>query len=816
MNTYSDDPLANWLSQLSLERYYQMFVDQDVTLDLMPDLTAEDLSELGVKSIGHRRRLLTAAQAIADLERTALAIKAGATPHKSNTVPAPSNGAEQRVITAMFCDLVGSTRLSTLVDPEEYRDLIAKFRQLISGTLLRYNGHVVRFLGDGIVVFFGLTGEQEHSAENAVAAAVDIIQQVINENKTLGQNPQVRIGIATGLTIVNSTVADQDKIQADDTIVGEVPNLAARLQASADPNTILVSQSTRDRLGHLFQFEDSGLLTLKGISGGVQAWRVIDHNESDNRFDAFRSLAPTTDFVGRRTEMATLLGTARKASQGSGQVSLIMGEPGMGKSRLARELLVRTGKTLSLQLMLQCTPYHSGTPFLPLRRLITRLLDSMDPEASPSGEIHYDTIEEFLKSFSISDETQVELLVKFLSQPSDLKLSAQQALEDRHEQIAMLTDLLSAMARDAGTIVLEDIQWMDASTVEVLARVAEDLDSLSGHLLCTMRSGFVPDWCQQAQANVLRLDRLPATDFNELIRSVARVNAPNLLLSDAQIAKIAIRCDGSPVFAEELTRFAVDHLVDHNRLNEAPLPATLADSLLSRLDRLETGRQLAQLAAVIGNEFPIEILISISDLPKSEVLQGIDTLIDAGVFQRGHSFLGTAIGFRHMLLRDAAYLTLLRRDRISVHAKVADILMRSFPEMSAALPQVVAYHLSEGGNIENAVTFWDRAGTLASERSAYSEAIVHFRSALDKCTTAPAGLDLEEAELMVRLNLVAALISAYGFNSPEVHAEMPHVEALGTALDSPGQMLPLLVSKWVYSGGSGKPNRGKTSPGNLF
>ena len=775
-------------------------MDQDVTLDLVPDLTAEDLVEIGVSSIGHRRRLLTEAQAVRALsDLPPEEVPADVSPELGADVE--RSGAEQRMVTAMFCDLVGSTRLATLVDPEEYRDRIAEFRQLITETLGPYEGHIARFLGDGIVVFFGLARTQEHSAENAVAAALDIIHRIANTDAPEDEKAQVRIGIATGLTVVEAGDPDQGQIQTEDSIVGEIPNLAARLQSVADPNTIVVSQATRDRLGHLFHCEDHGVLTLKGIAGGVQAWRVTGHSESDSRFDAMRAQIPTTEFVGRITEMAQLATTAERASAGQGQVSLIMGDAGMGKSRLAREFLVKSGMEPSVPFLLQCTPYHTGTPFQPFRRLINRLLDKQGPEkaAQPEGQIRG-----FLQSLGLVADQDVRLLSDVLSSPTTAQPNEKHALDERYAQITMLAELFCAMAQNDGAIILEDLHWMDPSTSEVLSRVADRLNGLPIHVLCTMRPGAVPDWCLQADADVLTLDRLAATDFGELIRSVALANAPDVTLTDAQIAEIATRCDGSPVFAEELTRYSLDIEADEHGTTGAPLPATLADSLLSRLDRLEMGRELAQLAAVIGNEFPVEILTAVSDLPKAEVLRGVASLIEVGVLQRGHSTFGPAVGFRHMLLQDAAYLTLLRRDRVAQHARIAATLTRAFPEISAAMPQVVAHHLSRAGDLAHAVTFWDRAGTLAAGRSAYSEAIVHFRKAIEDNANASVGVDLEETELGVRLNLVAALIAAHGFNTPAVQAEMPRIEALGAALQSTDQMLPLLVSKWTFMGASGQ------------
>ncbi len=707
--------------------------------------------------------------------------------------------AEQRIVTAMFCDLVGSTRLSTELDPEEYRDLIARFRELVGATLRPHDGHLARFLGDGIVVFFGLTRTEEHTAENAVAAALEIVRRMQGLMAVGGKPAEVRLGIATGMTLVDAP--RQAPGALDDPVVGEIPNLAARLQAEAAPGGILVSQATRDRLGHLFSCEDAGVLMVKGVPGGLHAWRILGHADAASRFDALRGRSPAGGFVGRTDEMARLARQAALARGGQGPVSLITGESGMGKSRLAREALVAAGLDPASVPVLQCTPYHAGTPFHPLRRLIARRLG-----APGSGPDRQGAVDAFLAAHGLAGDRAGALLLDVLSDSIAAPSGAREAMAKRSEILALLTDLLLAMIGAAGAALLEDVQWLDPSTAELLERAGARPGS---HLIATMRPGPMPAWCLASGADVLPLDRLPAADFGDLIRGIARASAPHLAVSDGQVAEIADRCDGSPVFAEELTRYMLEAHADGRRGEDQPLPATLADSLLARLDRLQGGRLLAQLGAAIGNEFPVAILVAVSDLPKAEARRGIDGLKQAQVLQDGHSAFGPAVRFRHMLLQEAAYMTLLRRDRQAIHARIAAVLTKDFPEVAEAVPQVVAHHLARGGAPAEAAVHWDRAGTKAARRSAYAEAIGHFRQALDDLARAaspdgPPSEATQRTELGIRLNLVAALIASEGFNAPAVRAEMPRAEALGAALQSREQLLPLLVSKWVFLGSSGQ------------
>lgn len=764
---------------LGLGQYAPLLRAQDITLDLLGDLTVEDLAAAGIASVGHRRRILTAAGA------------------QRAPVAAARPRAEQRIVTALFCDLVGSTQLSTVLDPEEYRDLIARFRALVAEALRPYDGHVARFLGDGMVVFFGLTRTEEHTAENAVAAGLEILHRLQATDPVAGHPPRVRIGIATGMTVVGGP--EQGLAASEDPVVGEIPNLAARLQAATEPDTILVSQATRERLGDLFRCEDVGVLMLKGVSGGLRAWRILGHADADSRFDALRASARSTGFVGREAEMRRLAEQIATARAGRGRMSVITGEPGMGKSRLAREALIAAGFDPARQPVMQCTPYHAGTPFHPLRRYIGRRLDR-----ATTGAERLAASERFLAGYGLDGERSARLLADLMSDSMAAPSGQREAMDARSDLIALLADLFTAIAANSGAVIVEDLQWMDPSTSEVLTRIGARFEPVTAHLLCTMRPGPLPDWCLQAGAMVVPLDRLRDAEFGHLIRAVARASAPGIAISDAQVAEIAARCDGSPVFAEELTRYMLEATADGRRPDAQALPATLADSLLARLDRLAAGRRLAQLGAVIGNEFPVAFLYALADLPEPEVRRGVEALIEAGVLQIGHSAFGPAVGFRHMLLQDAAYLTLLRRDRIALHARIAASMQAQFPEISAALPQVLAHHLSRGGDGAQAAAQWDRAGTMAARRSAYSEAIGHFRRALEDLASASEGLDLEKAELGVRLNLVAALIASHGFNAPAVRAEMPKVEALGAALKSTEQLLPLMVSKWIFMGASGQ------------
>lgn len=754
----------------------------------MRTLTSDDLKEIGVASVGHRRKLMIAAANLRPPAAQAAPETTAVADHALQT--------EQRMVSAMFCDLVGSTQLSSILEPEDYRDLIAQFRKVVSAALSPYRGHVARFLGDGILVLFGTKAGEEQTTENAVAAALEILRRTSATTTVIGTSLQVRIGLATGMTVVEREIADE---KGDDSVVGQILNLAARLQAAAEPNTVVVTQATRDRLGGLFICEDLGLQDLKGIEGRVRAWKVISHAETESRFDALHESLAGTGFFGREDELGRLRAHAARARDGNGQISMLIGPSGIGKSRLARECLLAVGRVGPQLPILQCTSYHSANPFHPLRRYILRLLGPIKP-----GSDHAEAIAQLLEKYNLSGARPASLLADFVAVEVQTIDGQEVARERRAELIALLTELFLAIGREARAIILEDVQWIDPSTSEMLVQVAKRIGQEAVHFLCTMRPGPTPDWCVLAGGNLIRLERLPDTKIAALIRSVAKTGTNPVTLSTAQVADVAIRSDGNPVFAKELTRYLLLRVADGRATDDQQLPTTLADSLLARLDRLAEGKRLAQLSALIGNEFPLALLEAIADLPERQLQQGVADLIEADVLKVGHSEIGPAIAFRHILFREAAYMTILRRDRVSLHARIARTLVDRFPQVAEGSPQIVAQQFSNGDEPASAAEYWNRAGTRAARRSAYTEAIGLFNRALEDVATLGDTPETKHLELGIRLNLVSSLIASQGFNSEAVKEEMPKVEALGSVLKSGDQLIGLMVSKWVFLGAGGQ------------
>jgi class 3 adenylate cyclase/tetratricopeptide (TPR) repeat protein len=697
----------------------------------------------------------------------------------------------------MFCDLVDSTALSTQADPEDYRDFIARYRTVLEEVIKPHHGYVAHYMGDGVLVYFGYPTSSGQDAENAVEAALAIVRHVASMEPFAGQPPRVRIGVASGLTIVGAT--DRMREMQGDSAVGETPNLAARLQGLATANAIVISASTRALLGELYDCRDLGAAELKGFDQPVRAWQVLGRGAGTDRFLASRTGRPDAGFVGRSAELAQLRHRLATARAGRGQVAIVAGEAGLGKSRLARQILEEAGTDRRVPI-LQCTSYNVGTPFHPLRYQIERLagLETQDAPDVASGKLAA-----LLDRVGLSTPERLALLAE-LTHVAGADLAALHGLgspERRNRTMRLLHELMEAALRDAAVVIVEDIQWIDPSTAELIERLLPTIGALPVLLICTMRPGPFPAWLAAAEARLIQLDRLPHDEATALVRTIA----DKAELPGSVVEAIAARSDGIPIFAEELTRGYLETAAAGGQGDDglSSIPATLTESLLARLDRLKQGRRVASIAAAIAREFPIAVLVAVSGLPEAEVRAGIAELLDADLLMIGHSRFGEAVAFRHMLVRDAAYQLLLRRERTALHARIAETLKVKFPHIAEALPHVVALQLADAGDVAGSAVEWDRAGSQAARRSAYSEAIGHFTKALETNERGPPSRPRDERELACRLNLIGALIAARGFAAEGVAAEMERALALSHRLGSTAQLIPVLTSKWVVVGSGG-------------
>ena len=667
--------VAAWLRGLGLEQYAQLFRDNDIDGEILCGMTAEDLKELGISSFGHRRRLFNAITALGGEPPTRDVAQSATSATSAPTSPPPID-AERRQLTVMFCDLVGSTALSTRFDPEDLRELIGDYHRAVADTVGRFDGFVAKYMGDGVLIYFGYPQAHEDDAERAVRAGLAVIEAV--GRLPARQDLRVRLGIATGLAVVGDLLGEGAAQERG--VVGETPNLAARLQALAAPNTLVIGEATRRQVGGLFELADLGPQALAGFAEPQSAWRVVGESGMLSRFEALRS--GETPLVGREEEVELLLRRWEQAKSGEGRVVLISGEPGIGKSRLTAALSEQIGTEPHTRLRYFCSPHHQNSALYPV---IVQLERAAGFERDDGPEAKLDKLATLLgPAAEIGD---VSLLVELLSVPggdrfAPLELSPQRKKE---RTFAALVRQLEGLARTQPVLMIfEDLHWIDPTSREFLDLVLARIDRLPVLLAATFRPEFQPPWVGQAHATVIALNRLGRGDGAVMVERLAGNAA---LLPPDVIAEIVERTDGVPLFVEEMTKAVLEAGAERGGEIAASVPsaglgvpATLQASLMARLDRLgPAAKGVAQIGAAIGREFSYELAASVGELAEERLQDALQRLVDAGlVFQRGTP-PEAAYLFKHALVQDTAYSTLLRGPRRQLHARIAEALDSPLP-----------------------------------------------------------------------------------------------------------------------------------------
>jgi predicted ATPase/class 3 adenylate cyclase len=783
---------CGWLQKLGLGQYAQRFAENDINFAILPDLTDQDLKELGVVSLGHRRQLL---RAIAELKGAETAAPKPTAEHVATS--APHDTAERRQVTVMFSDLVGSTALSARMDAEDLREVISAYQKCVAETVQRFGGFVAKYMGDGILIYFGYPHAHEDDAERAVRAGLELVGAVSDLKSRAAL--QTRVGIATGLVVVGDLIGSGSA--QEQAVVGETPNLAARLQGVAEPNMVVIADGTRRLLGNLFELDDLGAKDIKGIAGPVRAWAALRLSSAEGRFEAMHA-SGLTALIGREEEIDLLLRRWSRAKSGEGQVVLLSGEPGIGKSRLTAALLERLASEPHTRLRYFCSPQHTDSALYPIIGQMERAAGLAHGD-SPSARL--DKLDVLLAQTSTSKQ-DAALLAELLSLPSEGRYPALQlASEQRRQRTleALTTQLVELASQHPVLMIFDDAHWIDPTSLELLGRTVDRIRTLGVLLIVTYRPEFEPPWIGRPHVTALTLNRLGEREIAAMIDRVTG----NKLLPASIRQDIIERTDGIPLFVEEMTKSvleagegAAERAVAAIPSPSVAVPASLHASLMARLDRLGPAKDIAQIGAAIGREFSYAVLAAVADKAEEELQSALDRLIKAGLlFRQGVPPHATYL-FKHALVQDAAYGTLLREPRRALHARVAETLENLFPEIAQSQPELLARHCTEAGQIDKAAGLWGKAGQRSLERSALVEAVEQLTRALGQIASLPGTPALRREQIKLQVALITPLFHVKGYAARETKAAAERARLLieqAEALQEPPED-PLLLFSALY------------------
>ena len=780
------DTVRAWLERQGLGQYGPAFERNDVDLDVLESLTEADLEQLGV-SLGHRKRLLKAI-----VERAAAR---SAPDMRAPSIESTTAAGERRQVTVLFCDLVDSVRLSRAHDPEEFRALMAAYHGAVAQAVQRYEGYVAQIQGDGVVVYFGYPLAHEAEADRAIRAGLAIVASLAAMTPPGRERLDVRIGIAAGLVVVSHILAPERSA------VGDTPNLAHRLQAIARPGEVMVTDRMRILAGGAFDYEDRGRPTLKGIGETVHVWRVIGPSAAQSRFEA-ATRGGVTPLVGREQEIGLLLDRWDLAGAGGGQAVLIVGEPGIGKSRTMRALRERLDEAGMQAVQFQCSPYHVNSALYPVIDHFERAL-GFDREDDTSERIR--KLDAAVSGRWGRSSRDCHLVARMLGLDAGahygpLDLTPQRQKEDT---LRLLVDTLAGIARERPTLMLfEDAHWADPTTLELLDLLLRRTAALPLLSLVSFRPEFTPAWTG-GHVTLMPLSRLSRTQSAHL---VARMTGGKPLPEDL-VAQIVDKTDGVPLFLEELTKAVLESgLVDdagaHYRyaqsLDRMTVPATLRDSLMARLDRLIPVKEIAQIGAVIGREFGYDLVAAVSPMRGPALEDALARLVASElVFQRG-AIPQAVYTFKHALVQDAAYDSLLKAKRQELHAAIAGALVSRTGPRDDVAPELLAHHYTAAGMTSVAVRWWHRAGEHAMHRTAMAEAIAHLEHALALNATLPEEPERDFMELEIRSALGTSRMALHGWSAVQVGECLQPALAIARRQGRVDRTARILWGLWVH------------------
>ncbi|HJY83783.1 MAG TPA: adenylate/guanylate cyclase domain-containing protein [Candidatus Binatia bacterium] len=701
--------------------------------------------------------------------------------------------AERRQLTVEFIDLVGSTALSTQLDPEELRTVIQAYRETCATVIRRFDGHLAKYIGDGLLVYFGYPAAHEDDAQRAVRTALGIVAAMQKLSFPTLQFPrflQVRIGIHTGLVVAGEMgVGDQPEPLG---IVGETPNIAARLQEKAAPNSVVISPTTYRLVTGLFDCQELGPQVLKGLVQPLALYQVARESAAQSRFEVAvqKGLTP---LVGREPELGLLRAHWEQAKAGAGQVVLLSGEPGIGKSRLLQELKEQLTQEGATRIEFRCSSYHQNSALYPLIEHLQRLLQFARGD---TPTVKLEKLQHTLSHYCFPQADTVPLVAALLSLPHPegyAPLTGSPQKQKEKTQAALVAWLVEEAEKAAVYCTWEDLHWADPSTLEVLTLVVDQVPTARLYVVLTFRPEFTPPWGNRSHLNQLTLSRLGRSQVEALVE---RVTGGKALPPDV-VQQIVAKTDGVPLFVEELTKMIVESDLYVGVEHAAPLlplviPTTLHDSLMARLDRLGPAKEVAQLSATLGREFSYEVLQAISPLDEERLQHGLKQLVQSElVYQRGLLPQAHYL-FKHALIQDTAYQSLLKSTRQQYHRQSAQVLADRFPETVETQPELVAHHYTEAGLITQAIPYWQRAGQRATQRSANVEAIAHLTKGLELLKTLPDTPERSQQELMLQITLGVPLGATRGLGAPEMGKTYTRALELCQQMGESPQIFPVL------------------------
>jgi class 3 adenylate cyclase/predicted ATPase len=776
--------VAEWLRALGLEQYQAAFREHEISPAVLPNLSADDLKELGVAAVGHRRRLLD--------EISLLCASSGSdrarSPGEPRDLEQPT--AERRQVSVMFCDIADSTAISTQLDPEDLSAVIRGYQSLVAATIARFGGFIARYVGDGVLTYFGWPEAREADAERSVRAALAIIS-AIGRAPIHGQSLRLRIGIATGLVVIGTPIGSGDARQQ--TAIGETPNLAARVQGLAGINGVAIDETTRRLLGGLFDCRDLGRHELKGFPDPVPVWLVLSEAGIASRFEAFHTGA-LTPLIGRDGELALLEWCWRQAARGEGQAIFVSGEAGIGKSRLiaAFERLVEDDAPTRLRYF--CSADQTDTALHPV---ITALRHEAnfsrgDTDAERLTKLHA------LLASTMSPTEDIALIADLLSIPQPDRppiLDASPRIRKERTLAALVTRLRWLGRANAVLVILEDAHWADASSIEFFNAMIPALMDLPVLLVISTRNDDTRTRIGGEAIRTLTLPRLTRRHSAALASSImAGATLPPALLN-----RIVAQTDGIPLFVEELTKTVLETAsLDGADPIPHTVPISLQTSLLARLDRIPDAKALAQIGAVLGREFSHTLLMAIADLPESAVLHGLEQLLNSGLATRGGSPPEANYAFKHALVRDTAYGMMLRSRRRELHARAANALEKQAPELREQQPELLAHHFTQAGLAEPAITYWTSAGRRSIARSAMVEAVAQLRQALELVPELPEGATRHRKELELQSMLGGTIFTLQSWAGGRASQALTRAHELAEQLGDIEAMMVMLAGLVTY------------------